>query len=175
MPIDEITQAVSDRYAKAAGTGEQMCCPTSHDMGHLKTFVPEEVLNISYGCGTPAGLNRVRAGEMVLDIGSGGGIDCFEAARLVGPFGHIIGIDMTDMMLEIARKHAPIVATNLGYARPNVEFRLVEGLRDGKQVCYRIAPTVQRALANGQGHALDFGCCEVRFPETVLVAMNYAR
>ena len=55
MPIDEITQKVSDRYAKAATTGEQMCCPTNYDMAHLKTFIPEEVLKISYGCGTPAG------------------------------------------------------------------------------------------------------------------------
>ena len=87
MPIDEIEKKVSDRYAKAASTGEQMCCPTSYDMGHLKTFIPEEVLKISYGCGTPAGLKTVSAGETVLDIGSGGGIDCFEASRLVGPTG----------------------------------------------------------------------------------------
>ena len=52
---------------------------------------------------------------------------------------------------------------------------LVEGLREGKQVCYRIAPTVQRALANRQGQALSFGCCELRFPETVLPAMSHAR
>lgn len=45
---------------------------------------------------------------------------------------------------------------------------LVEGLRDGKQVCYRITPVVQRALANRQGKALNFGCCELRFPESVL-------
>ncbi len=128
MPIDEITQKVSDRYAKAASTGEQMCCPTSYDMGHLKTFIPEEVLRISYGCGTPAGLKTVRAGETVLDIGSGGGIDCFEASRLVGSTGRVIGIDMTDTMLEIARKNASVVATNLGYPASNVEFR--KGLAD---------------------------------------------
>lgn len=52
---------------------------------------------------------------------------------------------------------------------------LVEGLREGKQVCYRIAPTVRRALANRQGQALNFGCCELRFPETVLAAMSHAR
>ena len=132
MPIDEITQKVSDRYARAASTGEQMCCPTSYDFANLKSFIPEEVLKISYGCGTPAGLNTVRAGETVLDIGSGGGIDCFEAARLVGPFGHVIGIDMTDTMLEIARKNALIVATNLGYASPNVEFR--KGIADAMPV-----------------------------------------
>jgi len=132
MLIDAITKTVSDRYARAAATGEQMCCPTSYDMGHLKTFVPEEVLKISYGCGTPAGLNTVRAGETVLDIGSGGGIDCFEASRLVGPTGHVIGIDMTDTMLDIARKHAPTVAANLGYASSNVEFR--KGMADAMPV-----------------------------------------
>jgi SAM-dependent methyltransferase len=128
MPIDEITQKVSDRYAKAATTGEQMCCPTNYDMAHLKTFIPEEVLKISYGCGTPAGLKTVQAGETVLDIGSGGGIDCFEASRLVGPAGRVIGIDMTDTMLEIARKNTSIVAANLGYSASNVEFR--KGLAD---------------------------------------------
>ncbi|MDH4154883.1 MAG: methyltransferase domain-containing protein [Nitrospira sp.] len=132
MPIDEITQKVSERYAKAANTGEQMCCPTNYDMGHLKTFIPEEVLKISYGCGTPAGLKTVRAGETVLDIGSGGGIDCFEASRLVGPTGQVIGIDMTDTMLEIARKNASVVAANLGYSTSNVEFR--KGLADAMPV-----------------------------------------
>lgn len=132
MPIDEITQKVSDRYAKAANTGEQMCCPTSYDMKHLKTFIPEEVLKISYGCGTPAGLKTVQAGETVLDIGSGGGIDCFEASRLVGPAGRVIGIDMTDTMLEIARKNTPVVAANLGYPVSNVEFR--KGLADALPV-----------------------------------------
>jgi SAM-dependent methyltransferase len=132
MYTDEITQKVSDRYAKAASTGEQMCCPTSYDMGHLKTFVPEEVLKISYGCGTPAGLKTVQAGETVLDIGSGGGIDCFEASRLVGSTGHVIGIDMTDTMLEIARRNAATVASNLGYLASNVEFR--KGLADAMPV-----------------------------------------
>jgi len=130
--MDDITQKVSDRYARAAATGEQMCCPTSYDMSHLKTFIPEEVLKISYGCGTPAGLDTVQAGETVLDIGSGGGIDCFEAARLVGPSGLVIGIDMTDTMLEIARHHAPIVAKNLGYPRSNTEFR--KGMADAMPV-----------------------------------------
>jgi SAM-dependent methyltransferase len=132
MPTNEITQRVSERYARAAATGEQMCCPTSYDMAELKSFIPEEVLKISYGCGTPAGLNTVSAGETVLDIGSGGGIDCFEASRLVGPTGNVIGIDMTDTMLEIARRNAPIVAANLGYRSPNVEFR--NGMADAMPV-----------------------------------------
>jgi arsenite methyltransferase len=132
MPIEEITKKVSDRYAMAASAGEQMCCPTSYDFADLKSFIPEEVLKISYGCGTPAGLKTVRTGETVLDIGSGGGIDCFEASRLVGPSGHVVGIDMTDTMLEIARRNTPIVTANLGYASPNVEFR--KGMADAMPV-----------------------------------------
>ena len=132
MPMDEITQKVSERYAKAASTGEQMCCPTSYNMANLQSFIPEEVLKISYGCGTPAGLKTVSLGEIVLDIGSGGGIDCFEAARLVGQTGHVIGIDMTDTMLEIARRNAPIVAANLGYPASNIEFR--KGMADAMPV-----------------------------------------
>jgi SAM-dependent methyltransferase len=128
VSIENITQQVSDRYTKAAVAGERMCCPTSYDMETLKSFIPEEVLTISYGCGTPTGLNSVRRGETVLDIGCGGGIDCFEASRLVGPSGHVIGIDMTDTMLEVARRNAPIVASNLGHGCSNVEFR--KGMAD---------------------------------------------
>ena len=132
MAIEDISRKVSARYAKAASTGEQMCCPTSYDMAHLKSFIPEEVLKISYGCGTPAGLKTVKPGETVLDIGSGGGIDCFEASRLVGPTGRVIGIDMTETMLDIARKNAAVVATNLGYPASNVEFR--KGMADAMPV-----------------------------------------
>jgi arsenite methyltransferase len=130
--IDDIAQKVSERYARAAASGEQMCCPTGYNFNDLKTFIPEEVLNISYGCGTPAGLDTVKTGETVLDIGSGGGIDCFEASRRVGPAGRVIGIDMTDTMLEIARRNAPVVARNLGHPSSNVEFR--KGMADAMPV-----------------------------------------
>ncbi len=132
MTNDAITRQVSERYARAAAAGEQMCCPTGYNFDDLKTFIPEEVLKISYGCGTPAGLATVKAGETVLDIGSGGGIDCFEAARLVGPTGRVIGIDMTDTMLDIARRHAPAVAKNLGHPAAVTEFR--KGMADAMPV-----------------------------------------
>ncbi|MGH8523077.1 MAG: methyltransferase domain-containing protein, partial [Gammaproteobacteria bacterium] len=123
MADETITRQVSERYARALATGEQMCCPTGYNFEDLRRFVPEQVLGASYGCGTPAGLATVRPGETVLDIGSGGGIDCFEAARLVGASGRVIGVDMTDEMLALARRNAPIVTKNLGYPASNVEFR----------------------------------------------------
>lgn len=132
MNDESIVQRVSERYAKAARTGEQICCPTGYDFTDLRRFIPEDVLKVSYGCGTPAGLDTVRPGETVLDIGSGGGIDCFEASRRVGPTGRVIGIDMTDEMLAIARANAPLVAANLGHPRPNVEFH--EGMADAMPV-----------------------------------------
>ncbi|MDH4193367.1 MAG: methyltransferase domain-containing protein [Nitrospirota bacterium] len=127
-----ITQSVSQRYAKAVTNGEQLCCPTGYNHEDLGKFIPEPVLKVSYGCGTPVGLSTVQSGEVVLDIGSGGGIDCFEASRKVGPQGRVIGIDMTDEMLALARTHAPTVAKNLGYPEPNVDFR--KGFADAMPV-----------------------------------------
>ena len=77
---------------------------------------------------------------------------------------------VTELVREL-RCPQPHISHHLRILR---DAGLVEGLREGKQVCYRIAPTVLRALANRQGQALNFGCCEVRFPETVLAALSHA-
>jgi ubiquinone/menaquinone biosynthesis C-methylase UbiE len=77
------------------------------------------VIDRDYGCGDPSRYLRER--EVVVDLRSGTGKICFIAAQIVGPKGKVIGVDMTDEMLEVARRNAPIVAERLGYA--NVEFR----------------------------------------------------
>lgn len=82
--------------------------------------LPEEVTGLSLGCGDPVTLAALLPGQTVLDLGSGGGIDCFLAARQVGPAGHVIGVDMTPAMLDKARANK----ANLG--ADNVEFRLGE-------------------------------------------------
>jgi arsenite methyltransferase len=132
MTDDTITRQVSERYARALAAGEQICCPTGYDFKELKRFIPEEVLRVSYGCGTPAGLATITPGETVLDLGSGGGIDCFDAARRLGPTGRVIGIDMTDEMLALARRNAPIVAKNLGHPDLITDFR--KGLAESMPV-----------------------------------------
>ena len=90
----------------------------NYDPSLLKV-IPQEVIERDYGCGDPS--KYLREGETVLDLGSGTGKICFIAAQIVGPKGKVIGVDMTDEMLEVARRNAPVVAERIGYA--NVEFR----------------------------------------------------
>lgn len=111
--------ATRDRYAAAAKAQEAaLCCPVDYDPQYLEV-IPEEVIEKDYGCGDPS--KYLKPGETVLDLGSGTGKICFIASQVVGPEGRVIGVDMTDDMLEVARRNAPVVAEKIGYA--NVEFR----------------------------------------------------
>jgi SAM-dependent methyltransferase len=111
--------AVRTRYAGAAHAPEAaLCCPVEYDQKYLE-IIPREVIEKDYGCGDPS--RHLRTGETVLDLGSGTGKICFIAAQVVGPTGKVIGVDMTDEMLAVARRNAPIVAERIGFA--NVEFR----------------------------------------------------
>ncbi len=116
---DRTERIVRERYAAGAKAAEaKLCCPVAYDTEYL-TAIPQEVIERDYGCGDPT--KYLREGETVLDLGSGTGKICFIAAQIVGPRGKVIGVDMTDEMLEVARRNAPIVAERIGYA--NVEFR----------------------------------------------------
>ena len=127
---DQIKEVVRERYA-ARATGAAACCgpdgqkPLLLDMkgiyaGTSLTDLPIETIAASAGCGNPTALAALKPGEVVLDLGSGGGIDCFLAARAVGPQGRVLGVDMTPEMIELARGNAEKVGAT------NVEFRLGE-------------------------------------------------
>ncbi|MBM3498420.1 MAG: methyltransferase domain-containing protein, partial [Armatimonadetes bacterium] len=112
---------VQDYYGQAAvRPRSEICCPVQgspKDLAHI----PPALLERTYGCGSPVFAAGLREGETVIDLGSGVGVECFAAARLVGPAGRVIGVDMTPDMLAVAREAAEEVTRNLGYA--NVEFR----------------------------------------------------
>jgi ubiquinone/menaquinone biosynthesis C-methylase UbiE len=108
-----------ERYAAGAKAAEaKLCCPVDYKAEYLQA-IPKEVIERDYGCGNPS--KYLREGETVLDLGSGSGKICFIAAQVVGPKGRVIGVDMTDEMLEVARRNRPLVAERIGY--DNVEFR----------------------------------------------------
>lgn len=117
--ILDVEGAVRTRYSRGAKAPQAaLCMPVSYSERYLKA-IPEEVLRRDYGCGDPTLF--IREGDTVIDLGSGAGKACFIAAQVVGRKGRVIGIDMNDDMLALARKHRPQVAKALGYS--NVEFR----------------------------------------------------
>ena len=135
---EQIRQAVRKTYGDIAkrdsagcGPGPSSCCgpaasPTAEEpsvnLGYSEkdvSTVPEGS-NMGLGCGNPQAIASLKPGETVLDLGSGGGFDCFLAARAVGEKGHVIGIDMTPEMVSKARQNA--LRARVG----NVEFHLGE-------------------------------------------------
>jgi arsenite methyltransferase len=140
--MDEIRNGVREAYGKiaAARQGGDGCCasgccessmgaPGARAAAKNSGYSPAELAgapersNLGLGCGNPSAIAALRPGETVLDLGSGGGFDCFLAAEQVGPSGAVIGVDMTPEMIALARENA-------GESTANVEFRLgeIEGL-----------------------------------------------
>jgi ubiquinone/menaquinone biosynthesis C-methylase UbiE len=114
----DIERAVRERYGAAARDREAaLCCPVDYDPRYLEA-IPREVIERDYGCGDPS--RYVRPGDTVLDLGSGGGKICFIASQIAGVEGRVLGVDVNDEMLALARRAAPQVAAHIGYA--NVEF-----------------------------------------------------
>jgi arsenite methyltransferase len=135
---DEIRSAVRENYGKIAAAGKSSCgctptscCGTSKgvmaaDIALGLGYSGDDVLavptgaNMGLGCGNPQAIAFLQLGEVVLDLGSGGGFDCFLAARAVGEQGFIIGVDMTAEMITKSRRNAEQAGIN------NVDFRLGE-------------------------------------------------
>jgi ubiquinone/menaquinone biosynthesis C-methylase UbiE len=116
----DVERAVLERYAAGARRREEaLCCPsTDYDKARLE-IVPAEIVERDYGCGDPS--RYLRAGQTVVDLGSGAGKVCYIAAQVVGPAGRVVGVDFNPEMLALARRHRKAVGDRLGYH--NVEFR----------------------------------------------------
>ena len=132
-----ITQAVREKYGSLAEKQSERqnsvsCCGGGSSCGSISELseeaadlysteeissLPDSVTGISLGCGNPTAIANLAPGQTVLDLGSGGGIDCFLAAEKVGPQGHVTGLDMTPKMLDLARANAKKLGVH------NVEFR----------------------------------------------------
>ena len=121
MAEKDLKDVVKDKYGKAAlrvtAGGDASCCDSAASRGERDPItsnlyacgetseLPAEAVAASLGCGNPTALARLNAGEIVLDLGSGGGIDVLLSARRVGPTGKAYGLDMTDEMLTLAREN----------------------------------------------------------------------
>ncbi|MQF82884.1 arsenite methyltransferase [SAR202 cluster bacterium AD-802-E10_MRT_200m] len=120
-----LREYVRSSYGLRARQGLNCCDPSTQALPGIYSSnevstLPLEVLAVSAGCGNPTALANLKVGEIVLDLGSGGGIDCFLAAKQVGESGKIYGVDMTPDMIKIARRNAAV----LGFS--NVEFLYAE-------------------------------------------------
>ncbi len=130
MKDEEIRKAVRERYGERARQATSCCSgPTRVRLSEHaeRLYSPEELSSLPQsvtgavaGCGNPTALAALKPGDVVLDLGSGGGIDCFLAAQKVGAEGKVIGVDMTPEMLQLARDNAEKMQAT------NVEFRLGE-------------------------------------------------
>jgi arsenite methyltransferase len=131
--VGDLRDEVRDRYAALARTvtdGSSCCGGSACDddrygaalYGADTAGLPQTAVTASLGCGNPTALAELRPGEVVLDLGSGGGIDAFLAAGKVGPEGKVFGLDMTDEMLDLARRNQEAVgATNVEFLRGLIE------------------------------------------------------
>jgi arsenite methyltransferase len=140
---EQVTERVRDRYAaiarRAGSAHDDGCCgggcgcasaPSDEGLvfgaglydAEERTSLPSEAVAVSLGCGNPTAVAELRPGETVLDLGSGGGIDVLLSARRVGPSGRAYGLDMTDEMLELARRNARAEgATNVEFLKGRIE------------------------------------------------------
>jgi arsenite methyltransferase len=132
MKEKEIKKVVKGRYAQIAKQDQQSCCPSCGCgasswlqakavgySGQELEHIPEESV-MGLGCGNPTAIADLKEGDVVLDLGAGAGVDVFLAANKVGPAGRVIGVDMTEEMVD----RATSIARDHGYR--NVEFRLGE-------------------------------------------------
>jgi SAM-dependent methyltransferase len=114
--------AIAESAGACCGPTDGLECCTPFYPAEQLIELPDTVTALSLGCGDPVTQSGIQPGDVVLDLGSGGGIDCFLAAKRVGPAGRVIGIDMTDAMLQRARANAArLNAANVEFRKGHIE------------------------------------------------------
>lgn len=132
IDIQELRQAISKEYEAVAQTpGKGFHFHTGRRLTAIVEYqpewldgIPESVIESFAGTGNPFSVGKIKPGESVLDIGCGAGIDTFIAAKKVGPTGHVIGVDMTDAMLDKARK----AQNEIGCSQVRFDYGIIEEL-----------------------------------------------
>lgn len=125
---NKVVENVKDYYGNVLKTSEDLktsaCCVGDEVPAYLKSIyadISDEVMSKFYGCGSP--IPEELTGQTVLDLGSGSGVDCFVLSKLVGESGKVIGVDMTDEQLEVAKANVDYHTKKFNYKKPNVEFK----------------------------------------------------
>jgi len=125
---NSISANVKDYYGKVLANTSDLktsaCCTSESLPAHHKEIlanIDDEIMTKFYGCGSP--IPEAVAGKTILDLGCGSGRDVYLASKLAGPKGHVIGIDMTDEQLDVAKRHVHSQMDRFGFKKPNVEFR----------------------------------------------------
>ncbi|RMF23840.1 MAG: methyltransferase domain-containing protein [Cyanobacteria bacterium J083] len=126
LPYD-IETTVKQRYEAGAQQHQPtLCCPTEYEGNYLQ-LLPEEIIEKDYGCGDPT--RYVKAGEIVVDLGSGAGKNCYILAQKVGATGKVIGVDFNDEMLALSRKYQQPMAEKLGYHNTEYDKGKIQDLQ----------------------------------------------
>ena len=129
--------AVLERYGNAAqGVEACLCLPVSYDKDLLKV-IPDEIIEKDYGCGDPS--RYVKAGETVLDLGSGSGKACYIIAQIVGAKGKVIGVDFNPPMLELARKYQKSIGDKTRLSQRRVSPRQDSGFANRSRLARSVS------------------------------------
>ena len=146
-----VEEAVRERYSRGVRKVETaLCCPVDYNTKYLDV-IPSEIIERDYGCGDPS--RYVNINETVLDLGSGTGKICFIASQIVGATGKVIGVDMNEDMLALARQFQTEVGDKIGYH--NVTFRRgkIQDLRRSSSAGHlrtRVEPADEAASGPGR-------------------------